>query len=61
VAASRIVKAFLPWLAVIAVVILLNALKLRPLAAAVSIAWLAWCVYTWVRPRSGPGQRDRAG
>jgi hypothetical protein len=46
------VKAFLPWLAVLGLVIALNALRLRPLAVVVSIAWLAWCVYTWVRPRS---------
>ena len=50
-------KAFLPWLAVLGLVFVLSALKLRPLAAAVSIAWLAWCVYTWVRPRGS----DRAG
>jgi len=43
-------KAFLPWLAVLGLIIALNALHLRPLAVIVSIAWLAWCVYTWVRP-----------
>jgi hypothetical protein len=48
-------KVFLPWLTVLAIVILLSALKLRPLAAAVSITWLAYCVYTWVRPRRGRG------
>ena len=53
-------KAFLPWLAVLALVLALNALRLRPLAAAVSIAWLAWCVYTWVRPRRSQ-DADRAG
>lgn len=50
------VKAFLPWLAVLAVVLLLSALRLRPLATAVSLGWLAWCVLTWFRPtrrRSG--------
>ncbi|WP_199723367.1 hypothetical protein [Micromonospora sp. CV4] len=49
-------KAFLPWLAVLAVVLLLSALRLRPLATAVSLGWLAWCVLTWFRPtrrRSG--------
>ncbi|MEO3926025.1 hypothetical protein ABGB07_19460 [Micromonosporaceae bacterium B7E4] len=45
-------KAFLPWLLVLAVVIALNALRLRPLATAVVIAWLGYCVSTWVRPRS---------
>ena len=50
VAPSAGMKAFLPWLAVLALVLALNALRLRPLAAAVSIAWLAWCIYTWVRP-----------
>ena len=44
-------KAFVPWLTVLAVIIVLNALRLRPLAAAVAIAWLIFCVYTWVRPR----------
>ncbi|MER7460064.1 hypothetical protein [Micromonospora sp. NPDC126480] len=54
------VRAFGPWLAVLALVLLLSALRLRPLAAAVSLAWLAWCVWTWVRPsrRSAPGRRD---
>ena len=60
VAPSAGMKAFLPWLAVLALVLALNALRLRPLAAAVSIAWLAWCVYTWVRPRR-PRNVDRAG
>ncbi|MFC7544773.1 hypothetical protein [Plantactinospora sp. GCM10030261] len=44
-------KAFLPWLAVLAVVLLLSALRMRTLAAAVSLGWLAYCVWTWVRPR----------
>ncbi|MBM7080491.1 MULTISPECIES: hypothetical protein [Micromonospora] len=49
-------RGFGPWLAVLALVIVLNALRLRPLAVAVSLAWLAWCVWTWVRPtRRGPG------
>ncbi|MGN9779229.1 hypothetical protein ACTMS0_26220 [Micromonospora sp. H33] len=43
-------KGFGPWLAVLAVVLLLTALRLRTLAAAVSIGWLVWCVWTWVRP-----------
>ncbi|WP_165945181.1 hypothetical protein [Micromonospora sp. KC723] len=43
------------WLGVLALIIALNALRLRPLAVAVSLAWLAWCVWTWVRPtRRGP-------
>jgi hypothetical protein len=48
------VKVLLPWLAVLALVMLLSALKLRPLAFAVSVAWLAYCVYTWVRPARRP-------
>ncbi|WP_192902206.1 hypothetical protein [Micromonospora globbae] len=44
-------RGFGPWLAVLATVLLLSALRLRALAAAVSLAWLAWCVWTWVRPR----------
>lgn len=43
-------KAFLPWLLVLAVVIALNALRLRPLAAVVAIGWLGYCVWTWIRP-----------
>jgi hypothetical protein len=42
-------RAFGPWLAVLAVVLLLSALRLRALAAAVSIGWLVWCVWTWIR------------
>ncbi|MEH1054606.1 hypothetical protein V6U89_05265 [Micromonospora sp. CPCC 206171] len=34
----------------LALVVVLSALRLRPLAAAVSLAWLAWCVWTWIRP-----------
>ncbi|MGC4857859.1 hypothetical protein [Micromonospora sp. DT41] len=52
------VKAFLPWLAVLAVVLLLSALRQRALATAVSLGWLAWCVWTWFRPtrrNSRPG------
>ncbi|GIG86066.1 hypothetical protein [Plantactinospora endophytica] len=45
-------KAFLPWLLVLAVVIALNALRLRPLATAVAICWLGYCIWTWVRLRS---------
>ncbi|MBM0238335.1 hypothetical protein JNW88_16350 [Micromonospora sp. ATA32] len=47
-------KAFLPWLAVLALVMLLSALRMRPLATAVSLAWLGWCVWTWVRPKRPP-------
>jgi len=52
------VKAFLPWLAVLAVVLLLSALRQRALATVVSLGWLAWCVWTWFRPtrrNSRPG------
>ena len=43
-------RAFVPWLTVLAIVLVLSALRLRPLALAVSLAWLAYCVWTWVRP-----------
>ncbi|GAB3170977.1 hypothetical protein FHX75_12150 [Micromonospora palomenae] len=43
-------RGLLPWLAVLALVVVLSELRLRPLAAAVSLAWLAWCVWTWIRP-----------
>ncbi|GAB2961705.1 hypothetical protein GCM10027280_58200 [Micromonospora polyrhachis] len=42
-------KAFLPWLTVLAVIMLLNALRLRPLATAVAVGWLGYCIWTWVR------------
>ncbi|WDZ86987.1 hypothetical protein [Micromonospora cathayae] len=42
-------RTFGPWLAVLAVVLLLGALRMRTLAAAVSIGWLVWCVWTWIR------------
>lgn len=44
------VKGFLPWLAVLALVLLLSALRLRALATVVSLGWLVWCVWTWFRP-----------
>ncbi|MEV4499359.1 hypothetical protein AB0J84_27135 [Micromonospora arborensis] len=48
-------KGFLPWLTVLAVVLLLSALRQRALATAVSLGWLAWCAWTWFRPtRRGP-------
>ncbi|MGW0506476.1 hypothetical protein [Micromonospora sp. NPDC003241] len=43
-------RGLLPWLAVLGLVLLLSALRLRSLAAVVSLTWLAWCVWTWVRP-----------
>jgi hypothetical protein len=43
-------KALVPWLTVLLIVVALNALKLKSLAAAVSLGWLAYCVWTWVRP-----------
>ena len=49
-------RGFLPWLTVLAVVLLLSALRMRPLATAVSLGWLAWCVWTWFRPT---GRRSR--
>lgn len=45
------VKPFVPWLTVLAIVIALNALKLKPLATAVALGWLGYCVWTWVRPQ----------
>jgi hypothetical protein len=47
---DRAVRGFLPWLTVLAVVLLLSALRLRALATVVSIGWLAWCAWTWFRP-----------
>jgi hypothetical protein len=44
-------KAFLPWLLVLALVLVLNALRLRPLATLVAVGWLGYCVWTWVRPQ----------
>jgi len=48
---ARAVRAVLSWLLVTAVVLALSAARMRPLATAVAIGWLVWCVYTWVRPR----------
>ncbi|MBM7492623.1 hypothetical protein [Micromonospora luteifusca] len=51
-------KGFLPWLAVLAVVLLLSMLRQRALATAVSLGWLAWCIWTWLRPtRRSPRSR----
>ena len=52
---ARAVRAVLSWLVVAAVVLGLNALRMRPLATAVAVGWLCWCVYTWMRPAR---QRD---
>jgi hypothetical protein len=49
-------KAFVPWLSVLAVIFLLSMLRLRTLATAVAIGWLIYCVYTWIR-----AARNRAG
>ena len=49
-------KPFIPWLTVLALVIILTALRLRPLATALAVGWLVYCVWTWVRPnRRRPG------
>ncbi|WP_326551577.1 hypothetical protein [Micromonospora sp. NBC_01813] len=45
-------KAFIPWLVVLALVILLNSVGLRPLATALALGWLVYCIWTWVRPGS---------
>jgi hypothetical protein len=50
------VKVLLPWLAVLALVLLLDALHLGALATAVAVTWLVYCVWTWVRPKN----RNRA-
>jgi hypothetical protein len=50
------VKVLLPWLAVLALVLLLDALHLGALATAVAVTWLVYCIWTWVRPRN----RNRA-
>jgi hypothetical protein len=42
-------KALIPWLTVLAVVLLLSALRLRALAGAVALAWLVYAVFTWIR------------
>lgn len=46
------VKVLIPWLAVLAVVLLLDAMKLGALATVVAVTWLVYCVWTWVRPRN---------
>ncbi|SDY71234.1 hypothetical protein SAMN05444365_103218 [Micromonospora pattaloongensis] len=46
---------WIPWLVVLIAIITLNALKLRPLATALAVAWLGYCIWTWVRPR---GRRE---
>jgi hypothetical protein len=51
------VKVLLPWLAVLALVLLLDAMHLGFLATAVAVSWLVYCVWTWVRPKN----RNRAG
>jgi hypothetical protein len=48
-------KAFVPWLAVLFVVLVLSTLHLRTLAAAVSVGWLIYCVYTWIRAARSRG------
>ena len=53
-------KAFVPWLVVLAVILALNALRLRPLATVVALGWLGYCVWTWVRP-ARTRQRRRPG
>ncbi|BCJ64324.1 hypothetical protein Prubr_13450 [Polymorphospora rubra] len=40
---------------VLVVVLALNALRLRPLATAVAVAWLVYCIWTWVRPNRRSG------
>jgi hypothetical protein len=52
------VRPFIPWLTVLAVIVLLNALRLRPLAVALAVGWLVYCVWTWVRPRGNATSRD---
>jgi hypothetical protein len=54
-------KSFVPWLAVLALIMVLNALKLRPLATVVAVGWLGYCVWTWVRPGRGSRNGDRRG
>lgn len=38
------------WLVVMAVIIGLNLLRLRPLAVVVALAWLGYAAYTWIAP-----------
>ena len=42
-------KAYLPWLTVLAVIFLLSILRLRALAAVLAAGWLVYCAYTWIR------------
>ena len=42
-------RAFLPWLTVLALVFLLSMLRLRTLATLLVVGWFAYCVYTWIR------------
>jgi hypothetical protein len=54
-------KSFVPWLVVLAVIIALSALRLRPLATMVAIGWLGYCVWTWIRPARTRHDNGRAG
>ncbi|WJK42528.1 hypothetical protein O7608_09185 [Solwaraspora sp. WMMA2056] len=47
-------KAFIPWLVVLLLVIGLNAVGQRPLATALALGWLVYCIWTWVRPGRRP-------
>ncbi|MEV4625661.1 hypothetical protein AB0J90_05150 [Micromonospora sp. NPDC049523] len=54
-------KAFVPWLVVLAVIFALSALRLRPLATAVALGWLGYCVWTWIRAARAGNSNGRAG
>jgi hypothetical protein len=54
-------KSLLPWLAVLALVMVLSLLRLRPLATVVAVAWLGYAAWTWVRVGRHNRNGDRAG
>jgi hypothetical protein len=61
VCSNDAVKSWLPWLAVLALIMVLSALRLRPLATAVAAGWLVYCVYTWIRFGRARRNGDRTG
>jgi len=48
---SAAMRVFLPWLIVLGAIITLNALHMKPLASALAVGWLGYCIWTWIRPR----------
>jgi hypothetical protein len=58
VCSNDAMKTWLPWLAVLALIMVLS---LRPLATAVAIGWLGYCAWTWIRAARAARNGDRAG